>query len=440
MTESCQRMSTRNPEIGRISHHQLDSPVPRQADDDHRHAKGCESGPCRDLVQFRRVLVSLLFDLKPAPILEGGLIHYAHCLSRAQVAGDACIIERVSLVKRVPLLRDVGRATFRAPKRVRKALKSVRRGARIVKHVLRYRAPDELDACPACTSSALTPLMPIPLEGRSRTYGFASGCDRCGVVFANPLPDAAQVAAVYSPEGEWGRHRQDEQEKQVSQARLQRLFEPVAETLDVLHPPPNSRVVDFGCGLGGMLDAFAAVGWETYGIETAMKTAFTRHRELVVLPAAPTFDIAVLHHVLEHVTEPLTILKQIAGAMREGGLLLISVPNLDDVAVHGEMKYCIRAGVHVLAYTGDSLRWLAAEAGFEVMSDRAGLNKDRLRQRIVLARRCTGPINKPAAPLGAARRAINGYFARGDKRDASHRLPVRMQAALLDLQRTEWRI
>ncbi len=348
-----------------------------------------------------------------------------------------CRIDEVSN-SRVPFLRDVRRRAFRAPKSVRKAFKPIGRAARIVRHVVTFRAPDEITICPACAASTLTPMLPLPLEGRSRTYGFASGCERCGVVFANPLPSLEQVADVYSAEGEWGRHRQEEQEKQVSRRRIERLFEPVADTLNVLAPPAHATVLDFGCGLGGMLDGLADLGWQTYGIETAMKTAFARHRELTTVPASGSFDLAIVHHVLEHVTDPLTILKQLAGAVREGGILLISVPNLDDLAVHGELKYCIRAGVHVLAYTSACLTWLAADAGFEVVSDRPGLSQSR--QRIVLARRRAAAVAKPRAPLAAAQRALQRYFAASEHRSLLRILPVRTQSAVLDLQRTKWRV
>lgn len=303
-----------------------------------------------------------------------------------------------------------------------------------------FRAPDELSSCPACGAGEPVPLVPLPLEGRTRSFGLASGCRRCGVVFANPLPSAARVAEVYSPDGDWGRHRQQEQEKPVSRARLERLFEPVASTMNVLEPRAGAAVLDFGCGLGGMLDGFAALGWQTYGIEPAMKSAFTRHRELVEIPASGAFDVAVLHHVLEHVTDPRTILRQMSGAVRDGGILLISVPNLDDVAVHGELKYCIRADVHVLAYSGACLAWLAADAGFEVVSERSTLMSDQTRHRIVLARRSAAPVAHPSDPLGSARAALDRYAAGREPASMLRLLPVRVRAAVLDLQRTEWRI
>jgi SAM-dependent methyltransferase len=337
--------------------------------------------------------------------------------------------------------RLAGQTIVRAHDRLRSMQRVVRRYGRIARHLIAFRAPDELRACPVCGHPRPVPLLPLPLEGHARSFGFASGCERCGVVFANPLPVAAQVAQVYSPDGAWGRHRQAEEEPPVSRVRLERLFEPVAGVVRIDAPPPGARVLDFGCGLGGMLDAFAALGWETFGIEPAVKTAFSRHRELLDVPTSPTFDIAILHHVLEHVTDPLTILRRMADAMHDDAVLLISVPNLDEVSVHGELKYCIRAGVHVLAYTSSSLAWLLAEAGFEPTSDRSSLGAgDRGRHRMVLAARRRGPVARPARPLDAAREALARYAAMHEPRRPERFLPVRTRAALLDLRRTEWRV
>jgi SAM-dependent methyltransferase len=349
-----------------------------------------------------------------------------------------CIIGMVP-VDSPPSLRAVLRAKLLAPTIIRRAVKSATRVVRIGRHLLFFTVPDERSHCPVCTAPSPRPMLPIPLEGRSRTFGFASACERCGVLFANPFPSADETATAYSPEGVWGRHRQEEQEKQVSRLRLERIFEPVAASFDVLKPPPGASVLDFGCGLGGMLDGLAALGWNTSGIEPAMKGAFDRHRELTEIPSTATFDLAVLHNVLEHVTDPLTILRRLAGAVREGGYLLISVPNLDKVAVHGEMKYCIRAGVHVLAYTQACIRWLAADAGFEVVSDRSEVSS-RQRHLIVIAQRRAVMVAKPVHPVRDVDRAIASYAAVHRTPVAQRFLPVRVQAAFLDLQRSRWRV
>jgi SAM-dependent methyltransferase len=345
----------------------------------------------------------------------------------------------VSVESGQPSLREIVRARLLGPPLARRAFKSVTRTARVIRHLAHFRVPGELRRCPVCDAPEPRPLLPIPLEGRGRSFGFASACDRCGVLFANPFPSADEVAAAYSPEVVWGRHRQEEQEKQVSRLRLERLFEPVAGQLDVTDPPAGVTVLDFGCGLGGMLDGLAALGWTTYGIEPAMKAAFDRHRELPEIPVSAAFDLAILHNVLEHVTDPLAILHRMAGAVREGGFLLISVPNLDQVAVHGEMKYCIRAGVHVLAYSRLCLNWLTADAGFEIVADRSEVSS-RQRHTIVIAQRRASPVPKPGQPVAGARRALASYADARDQRSVMHLLPVRVQAALLDLRRTRWRI
>ncbi|MEQ1575087.1 MAG: class I SAM-dependent methyltransferase [Vicinamibacterales bacterium] len=338
----------------------------------------------------------------------------------------------------MPVLSLLGRAVYGTAKLLRLAFRPVRRSVRLFWHLLRYEPPGELQHCPAC-GGAVRHLAPLGSNRRTWTYGFISGCVRCGILFANPLPSSEELEATYSADGRWGRHRQDEQEKQVSRRRLEALFAPVAAELDVLHPPAGATVLDIGCGLGGMLDALAAQGWTTYGIDPATKVAFARHRELQSIPAEPRFDLAVLHHVLEHVTDPLAILRSLGSAVRQGGFLLISVPNLDDVAEHGELKYCIRSEVHVLAYSTAALTWLAAEAGFRVVH--SGRGPGNPRQRVVLARREDGLLTRPTAALASARAALASYEAAHPDAVAGPRhLPVRMRAAYLDLEHSEWRL
>jgi len=58
-----------------------------------------------------------------------------------------------------------------------------------------------------------------------------------------------------------GRSRQDDEEELVNPGRLERMFAPVRGRLDVLAPAIGSAVLDFGCGLGGLLDTLAGAGW-----------------------------------------------------------------------------------------------------------------------------------------------------------------------------------
>jgi 2-polyprenyl-3-methyl-5-hydroxy-6-metoxy-1,4-benzoquinol methylase len=255
-----------------------------------------------------------------------------------------------------------------------------------------------------------------------------SGCERCGLLFANPLPDAAELARIYAPDGVWGRTRQHPPERPMARRRLQRLFEPISSEFDVMHPPSGAAVLDFGCGEGALLDTLAARGWITHGLDPSTKVAFPRHLEVVQLPEAPQFDLVVVHHVLEHILQPLAVLEQLARATRPGGFLMASVPNLEAADVHGDLEYCLRSKTHVLAYTQPCLQWLTAAAGFRVVAAMAVADSRHL---VVLARREDGELPKPPAPLEAGHSALTRYYARFPEHRAwLPSLPVRWRAAL----------
>jgi SAM-dependent methyltransferase len=81
-------------------------------------------------------------------------------------------------------------------------------------------------------------------------------------------------------------------------------------------------------------------------------------------PAA-TFDSVLCTQVLEHVPEPITVLREIARVLRPGGVALVTVP--------------LNSGVHMapndfLRFTEFALRHLAAGAGLEVtlLEERGG--------------------------------------------------------------------
>jgi SAM-dependent methyltransferase len=243
-------------------------------------------------------------------------------------------------------------------------------------------------------------------------------------VFANPLPSEADIAKAFPADGKIG-----EYERPISRGRLARLFEPIVHELDVMNPPRDASVLDFGCGRGGFLDSMAHLGWSTYGIDPGAKVAFPRHTELTAIPDSPTFRLVVLQQVLEHVTEPLGILRQLGRATRQGGFILISVPNFDDVGVHGDFVYCIRSHTHVLAYTRQCLTWLLAAAGFRALKsvDDAGIPQ----RTIVIGRREEGPLPFPSRPLVAADTALRNYDVRDPAADTSPQwLPIRLRAAL----------
>lgn len=282
----------------------------------------------------------------------------------------------------------------------------------------KYTVPGELRACPACGDRRIEHLHPLPLHGRDdgKRVGFVSGCRRCGIVFANPMPTAEVLAKLYSPGGDWGVPRQGEaDEKRPSIKYLAKMFAPVRAEFDIANPPPGSAALDFGCGSGDLLDGLQQVGWTTCGIEPAVKSAFVRHRELQAIPTSPTFELAVAHHVLEHMRDPLNILRALYGCLKPGGFLFVSVPRLDALGRHRDYRYCINDRLHVVSYTRDAMTTLMGMAGFAAVDLNPPLGEEgsdwRALQRLRMLGRKGGATTLHPEPLVAARRVFEEWFA-----------------------------
>lgn len=95
----------------------------------------------------------------------------------------------------------------------------------------------------------------------------------------------------------------------------------------------NNRmaVLDFGCGGGFMLQSLPAA--ERWGVEVnsvAAREASTRLDHVVTaiedVPVAKRFDAVISHHALEHVENPLDVLRELRTRLRPGGRTVLVVP------------------------------------------------------------------------------------------------------------------
>jgi SAM-dependent methyltransferase len=338
----------------------------------------------------------------------------------------------------------------RLRKRARRRLQRARQ--RVVSGSFWLRFDEEARACPACGSGdlALLDLLRVRGDLTGRRLAFLTGCEACGLVFVNPMPPPELLDRFYGEEGVWGEAHAERaariaaaHERRVARNRAPKsgrrpkrmlLLDAMQPHVRVDTPPPGAKVIDFGCGEGKLLNTLQEAGWETYGIEPSTTVAFLRHRRLETVPQDGTFDLVILHHVLEHLPDPLDVLRQLAGALRQGGILFIGVPRLDTLPRHGDFKYCINGRNHLVSFTETCLHGLLARAGFEVAArldapelDEAFTSGTPLRLRL-LARRTATPPPLPDAPLAPARRALGAY--RRTRMTVAERLGVRLPPRL----------
>ncbi|GEM_PF-1386469 len=142
---------------------------------------------------------------------------------------------------------------------------------------------------------------------------------------------------------------------------------------------PPGRFLDLGCSLGTSLVAARDRGWDPVGVElSGPVAAFGRKEwglEILETPLpecgfeTSSFDGVLVHHTLEHLGDPLGILREIARVLRPGGILYLAVPN------HASLKAWILGpwfgyGVtveHLHHFSPSSLRSLVRRAGFHVL-------------------------------------------------------------------------
>lgn len=168
------------------------------------------------------------------------------------------------------------------------------------------------------------------------------------------------------------------------------------EMLDFL--PANSKtVLDIGCGNGTL----SAVLKEQYGIETwgielmdseAIKAKEVMHQVLVgpcenLIPELPDnyFDAVYLNDVLEHLSNPNEVLKQLKSKLKPSGVIISSIPNiryhkaLIEIVFRQDFKYQ-ESGIldftHLRFFTSKSIQRMYRELGFEIILHK-GINKSK---------------------------------------------------------------
>jgi SAM-dependent methyltransferase len=153
--------------------------------------------------------------------------------------------------------------------------------------------------------------------------------------------------------------------------------------------PSNVRVLDVGCGTGAVtLIANQDRGNSVLVIEPdPERAAVARSRGLTVhnglldeafLAEHGGFDVVMSSDVIEHTAAPAEFLQMMARALRPGGLLLISVPNVAHWSVRlnllfGRFDYeptGIMDATHLRWFTARTIADLVDSTGFEILEMR----------------------------------------------------------------------
>lgn len=202
-------------------------------------------------------------------------------------------------------------------------------------------------------------------EGRWGVYA----CGGCGHGWTLPSPTEAELAAAYADDSYYSARAMDG----PASAYLKQAEALTARSLD----QRSGRILDVGCGPGGLLAAMRELGWTGVGVESGeagVRVARARGLDVrqgswdaVDLSAERPFDLVSFVHVLEHLRDPREALSRARRRLAPSGRLLVAVPNKDA----WDLRFSARARartydlpVHLHHFTEASLRRALEGAGF----------------------------------------------------------------------------
>lgn len=244
------------------------------------------------------------------------------------------------------------------------------------------RALETLSACNVCGSSAIQQIDPECNLCR---------CGHCGYIFHNPRPTQEKIAAFYSQQGKYDSWLRNTAARDALWKRRLKMM---------LRHQSAGNLLDVGTGIGQFLHHAQPHFTEVAGTEISASAARIAHErygleieqgqiEELTLPDS-SFDNLTLFHVLEHVHDPVMLMRRCHQLLRPGGIAVIAVPN--DVLAWGSglkklgkrmglgpfQKFSRIAGIpkagssreiHLSHFTPVVLRRLLIKAGFEIVQE-----------------------------------------------------------------------
>lgn len=198
-------------------------------------------------------------------------------------------------------------------------------------------------------------------------------CTQCGLIRVDPMPTDAELERYYTDH--YRLHYQStleptpktiERGTRSAKGRLSHLSQLIK---------PGGRVLDIGAGGGEFLAEAKRLGFEVEGVEPSM--GFARYAERtydVKVHVAPLmkidfadrkFDLIHSFHVFEHLRDPLASMKLVHALLVPGGYFYIAVPDMAENRTPTGMFHF----AHVHGFTFETLRMMAAKAGFAWVPD-----------------------------------------------------------------------
>jgi 2-polyprenyl-3-methyl-5-hydroxy-6-metoxy-1,4-benzoquinol methylase len=251
-------------------------------------------------------------------------------------------------------------------------------------------------------------------------------CDGCRLLMRNPQPSDAELDAIDGEDAFFGAGATPGQDKY--DAEFARLEQAAAGYLDrverYLGWTPGDRrgrrLLDLGPGLGDLLVAAQARGYDVAGVEYSGGSVARANarlggsvvREATIETAGledGRFDVCILSGVIEHTRDPMRVLDHVWRVLKPGGAIFVATPSLDSWSARLlRDRWMEFKPEHLFFFDSATLESALVRAGFEhvrIARGRKTLGPLRRRRRNVVASGIDVVARRAAAPPIDRRRA-----------------------------------
>jgi 2-polyprenyl-3-methyl-5-hydroxy-6-metoxy-1,4-benzoquinol methylase len=252
----------------------------------------------------------------------------------------------------------------------------VREIAEMAAYLAEHERPVAQLECYVCRSAASHPMVMI--------HGFQYvRCQDCGHVYTRSRYSSDAIEKFY---------RENEYYSRITYAnrdtcdyRRNEVARPKVEFAEQYVGSARGTWLDVGAGIGDIVSVLVERGWQATGLElSAHSVAFAREMfGIDLLPQTlqsfdearrdrhDALDVVSFFAILEHVTDPLELLRVANRLLKPDGSLVVQVPNANSLSsmiqtVFPEHVFRHMSPVsHIMLFTESSLAWALAQTGFE---------------------------------------------------------------------------
>jgi SAM-dependent methyltransferase len=205
-------------------------------------------------------------------------------------------------------------------------------------------------------------------------------CCACGLVSLYPRPDQADLIKDYDT------YLPDQKEKIAQWDRMMsRIVRRSADLIEI-RVARKAKILDIGCGYGFFLGEMQQRGWQVEGIEISATGRTYAHKTWnIPVQAEPLealsfpdnhFDVVTLFYVIEHLLDPLSLLREARRILKPGGLILLrwphTAPMLKALGPFVKNYDYFHTPFHLYDFSPSTIVKLLEQAGFTGTATRIG--------------------------------------------------------------------